>query len=151
MTPHTHVYLDYYQSHDPAEPLAIGRYTPLDKVYAFDPVPAVLTAGQARHILGAQCVLWSEYISSLEHLEYMAFPRALALAEVTWTPKECRDFTDFRQRLARHEARLMNLNVNFRPVAKLDQEHLFPSRKDIMAYLGPIEPSLDMPALKQNL
>jgi hexosaminidase len=145
MTPHTHVYLDYYQSHDPAEPLAIGRYTPLDKVYAFDPVPAVLTAEQARHLLGAQCMLWTEYISSMDHLEYMMFPRAIALAEVTWTPKERRDFADFRRRLATHEARLMNLKVNFRPVAKLDQEHLFPPRKDIMGSLGPIEPSLEMP------
>jgi hexosaminidase len=145
MTPHTYVYLDYYQSHDPAEPLAIGRYTPLDKVYAFDPVPVVLTAEQARHILGAQCVLWTEYISSMDHLEYMMFPRAIALAEVTWTAKEHRDFADFRRRLATHEARLMNLKVNFRPVGKLDQEHLFPPRKDIMASLGPIEPTLEMP------
>jgi hexosaminidase len=145
MTPHTYVYLDYYQSHDPAEPLAIGRYTLLDKVYAFDPVPAVLTAEQARHILGAQCMLWTEYISSMDHLEYMMFPRAIALAEVTWTPKERRDFADFRRRLATHEARLMNLKVNFRLVAKLDQEYLFPARKDIMASFGPIEPTLEMP------
>jgi hexosaminidase len=129
MSPHTHLYLDSYQSNDPAEPLAIGRYTPLKKVYDFDPVPDVLTTEQAGYILGAQCALWSEYIPTMEHLEYMAFPRAIALAEVTWTPKKQHDFHDFCRRLAVHEARLTALAVNFRPVAKLHQEHLFPSRE----------------------
>lgn len=122
------VYLDYYQSNDPAEPLAIGGYLPVDKVYAFDPIPAILTPEQAQHILGAQCNLWSEYVQTTEYLEYLLFPRAIALSEVVWTPKERLDFSDFRGRLAVHEARLASLNVNFRPVEKLDLEQMFPAR-----------------------
>jgi len=131
MTPTTHVYLDYYQSNDPSEPLAIGGYLPLQKVYTFDPIPDVLTAEQAQHVLGAQCNLWTEYVPTPEHLEYMTFPRAIALSELTWTPKEQLDFADFRARLALHEARLTNLAVKFRPVAKLDQEQTFPERPSI--------------------
>jgi len=129
MTPTSHVYLDYYQSNDPAEPLAIGGYLPVDKVYTFDPIPAVLTAEQAQHILGAQCNLWSEYVATTEHLEYMLFPRTIALAEVVWTPGERLDFSDFQERLAVHEDRLSSLNVNFRPIAKVDEEETFPARK----------------------
>lgn len=131
MTPTSSVYLDYYQSNDPAEPLAIGGYLPLDKVYAFDPVPAILTPEQARHILGAQCNLWSEYVPTTKHLEYLLFPRAIALSEVVWTPKERLEFSDFRGRLAAHEARLASLNVNFRPVEKVDQERMFPAREQL--------------------
>lgn len=129
MSPHTHLYLDSYQSNDPAEPIAIGRYVPLERVYGFDPIPGILAGEQASHILGAQCALWSEYISTVEHLEYMAFPRAIALAEVVWTAKKQHNFHDFRHRLALHEARLTTLSVNFRPVAKLHQEHTFPIRE----------------------
>ncbi|QBD74782.1 beta-N-acetylglucosaminidase [Ktedonosporobacter rubrisoli] len=128
MAPFTHVYFDYYQSNDPKEPLAIGGYTPLSKVYAFNPYPAELTAEELQHILGAQCTLWSEYIDSPSHLEYMAFPRAIAVAEVVWTPKERCDFTSFCQRLAVHEARLTHLEVNFRPIESLTHESTFPER-----------------------
>jgi hexosaminidase len=101
--------------------------TPIDKVYNFDPLPAELTQEQHQHILGAQGQLWSEYIRSTDHLEYMAFPRLIALAEVTWSPLAQRDFTSFRQRLASHETRLSHLNVAFRPIATWEQEqHLSP-------------------------
>ena len=129
MTPVSSAYLDQYQSNDPAEPLAIGGYLPLDKVYAFDPVPAALTAEQAQHVLGTQCNLWSEYIPTTSHLEYLLLPRALALAEVGWTPREQLVFSDFRARLALHEARLAALGVNFRPVRLLDHEPTFPARE----------------------
>jgi hexosaminidase len=129
MTPCAEVYLDYYQSNDPAEPLAIGGYIPLDKIYQFEPVPAELTPEQAEHILGAQGNLWSEYVTTPAHLEYMLFPRLLALAEVTWLARgQERDFADFRQRLSRHEERLSHLQVRFRPVASWEQEHTFPAR-----------------------
>ena len=126
MTPQSHVYFDHYQSNDPAEPLAIGGYTPLNRVYDFEPVPSELTSGQARHVLGAQGNLWSEYIPTTHHLEYMAFPRLIALAEVIWTAQELRDFASFRSRLAAHEARLAHLNVAFRPVASWERELSFP-------------------------
>ncbi|HZO76288.1 MAG TPA: family 20 glycosylhydrolase [Ktedonobacteraceae bacterium] len=91
----------------------------------------VARSEQEQHILGAQCNLWSEYVSTTQHLEYLLFPRAIALSEVVWTPKERLAFSDFRERLAMHEARLASLNVYFRPVAKLDQEPMFPAREQL--------------------
>jgi hexosaminidase len=145
MVPDTHVYLDSYQSNDPAEPLAIGRYIPLDVVYGYEPIPDTLTDEEARHVLGAQCAIWSEYIATAAHLEYMAFPRAIALAEVTWTPADRRDFADFRRRLAVHEARLAHLNVRYRPVATWELESTFPPRLDPYMGLGEEEPQLELP------
>jgi hexosaminidase len=118
MTPTDFVYLDYYQSKDPSEPLAIGGYLPVEKVYSFEPVPRELGAEEARRVLGAQGNLWTEYIATPEHLEYMAFPRLAALAEVTWTPKERRHFTDFRDRVRLQEQRWQAMGVNFRPTER---------------------------------
>ncbi|HET6644656.1 MAG TPA: beta-N-acetylhexosaminidase [Fimbriimonadales bacterium] len=116
MAPNTHTYFDYYQSRDRShEPKAIGGYLPLETVYAFEPVPAGLSAAEAAHILGAQGQLWTEYIAAPEHLEYMAYPRACALAEVVWSPKN-EDFADFSRRLQVHLKRLKDLDVNFRPL-----------------------------------
>jgi hexosaminidase len=129
MAPNDYVYLDHYQSNDPAEPLALGGYTPIDKIYGYDPIPTELPADLAHHILGAQCELWSEYIPTIEHMEYMTFPRAIALAEITWTPQSRRDFADFRQRLTIHEARLHHLQVNAWPLARWDKESTFPPRQ----------------------
>jgi hexosaminidase len=114
MATSAYTYLDHYQSKDKGEPLAIGDYLPLDTVYSFDPVPRDLTELEARHILGAQGQLWTEYISDQSQLEYMAFPRLIALAEVTWTPTENRVYRDFWERLKFHEQRLRQLQVNFK-------------------------------------
>jgi len=115
MAPGSHTYFDHYQSTDTTrEPLAIGGLLPLDTVYAFEPVPAELTADEARHVLGAQGQVWTEYIPDPKRVEYMAFPRACALAEVLWTPREERDYADFQRRLATHVARLAVLDVNYR-------------------------------------
>ncbi|MDR3118004.1 MAG: beta-N-acetylhexosaminidase [Mediterranea sp.] len=109
MTPNTHCYFDYYQStHKEEEPLAIGGHLPLEKVYALEPT-ASLTEEQAKHILGAQANLWTEYIPSTEHLEYMALPRMAALAEVQWTMPEKKDYTDFTLRLL-HLTKLYKAN-----------------------------------------
>lgn len=117
MSPASHVYLDYYQSRDrAAEPLAADAFLPLDSVYAFEPVPAELTAAEARHVLGAQANLWTEYVPTPRQAEYMAYPRLSALAEVVWTPRAARDFADFRRRLAAHERRLDALDVHYRPL-----------------------------------
>ena len=112
MTPTAHCYLDYYQSDHPEEPLAIGGFLPLEKVYALEPVPAELSAEEAKHVLGAQVNLWTEYIPSAKHLEYMAFPRLSALAEVVWSPKANRDFEDFSRRVVSHLKRLENMDIN---------------------------------------
>ncbi len=115
MTPGAYTYFDHYQSQDTVtEPLAIGGFLPLDSVYAYEPVPPTLTAGEARHVLGAQGQLWTEYLPDPKRVEYMAFPRLAALAEVLWTPREERDYADFNGRLARHLERLAILDVSFR-------------------------------------
>jgi hexosaminidase len=117
MTPTSNTYFDYYQSRDPAtEPPAIGGFLPLDTVYAFEPVPPALAPAEAAHILGAQGQIWTEYQKTPKNVEYMVFPRLLALAEVVWTPRARKDFTDFRARLNTHLVRLGILDVNFRPL-----------------------------------
>lgn len=118
MAPTSHCYLDFYQV-DPKthkEPDAIGGLTPLDKVYGFEPVPAELSADEAKHILGTQGNLWSEYILNYKHVEYMAFPRLCALSEVAWSPKSVRDWNGFSRRLPTNLDRLTAMNVNFRPL-----------------------------------
>lgn len=99
MTPTQYAYLDYYQKEPEGEPLSIGGYVPLEKVYSFDPVPSELTAEEGKYILGFQGNLWTEYIADQEHLEYMAFPRAFAIAETGWSPMLKKDFEDFLARL----------------------------------------------------
>ncbi|HEY2164831.1 MAG TPA: beta-N-acetylhexosaminidase [Gemmatimonadaceae bacterium] len=116
MTPGDYTYFDHYQSRSTAtEPLAIGGFLPLDSVYAYEPVPAELEPQFASHILGAQGQVWTEYVEGPKNVEYMAFPREAALAEVLWTPKARRDFTDFSARLPAEFARLQALDVNYRP------------------------------------
>ena len=115
MAPGSHTYFDHYQSRDKAkEPLAIGGFTPIDSVYAFEPVPPQLTADEAKHVLGAQAQLWAEYMPNAKHVEYMAYPRMVALSEVLWSAKVRRDFANFKSRLPTHLARLDALDVNYR-------------------------------------
>jgi hexosaminidase len=115
MTPNDDLYLDHYQSEDTAsEPRAIGGFLSLKHVYLYEPVPKDLPAQFDAHILGAQGNLWTEYVESLPYVEYMAFPRLCALAEVTWSPKSARDWDDFQNRLQTHVRRLDELGVNYR-------------------------------------
>jgi hexosaminidase len=114
MTPTSHAYFDYYQDDPAYEPLAIGGLTPLEKVYAFEPIPAELTLEEAPHVLGAQGNLWTEYIKTTDYVEYMALPRMLALAEVVWSPKELRDWAGFAARLPAQLRRLDALDVSYR-------------------------------------
>jgi hexosaminidase len=114
MTPNGTFYLDHYQSEPAGEPLAIGGLSKIDKVYAYDPVPDDFTPAMARRVIGAQANVWTEYIRTPQHVEYMAFPRVLAVAEVVWSPKQRRDFSSFTLRLPAHIALLQSLNVNVR-------------------------------------
>jgi len=115
MAPESHTYFDYYQAKG-AEPQAIGGFTPLEKVYAYEPMPAGLAPAQQAHVLGAQGQLWTEYIESPAKAEYMAWPRLAALAEVVWSPKTARDFPGFQTRLKTHLKRLDALSVQYRPL-----------------------------------
>lgn len=117
LAPTEFTYFDYYQSDTrDREPLAIGGLLPLDKVYTWEPVPAALEPAHHHHILGVQGQLWTEYLAGPKAVEYMAFPRMSALAEVAWTPAAARRLDDFRARLAPHLARLAVLDVGFRPL-----------------------------------
>lgn len=114
MTPTSFCYLDYYQADSTVrQPRAIGGYLPLQKVYSYDPTPENFTPEQAKYITGVQGNLWTEYVKTPEHAEYMLFPRAIALAEVAWSPKGKRDFVDFQSRLKIHFKRLDYLKVNY--------------------------------------
>lgn len=112
MSPGSHCYFDHYQGDPANEPLAIGGYTTVQKVYSYEPIPAELKPEEHKYILGAQGNVWTEYILTPEHVEYMAVPRMLALAEVLWTPKEKRDEKDFIRRLEEEFPRLEAKGVN---------------------------------------
>jgi hexosaminidase len=115
MSPLADCYFDKYQSKDHStEPHAIGGFLPLTQVYAFEPIPAKLGPEYQKHILGAQANLWTEYIGSFKHFQYMTFPRLCALAEVVWSPKASRDFDDFNRRLQTQYATFDRLGINYR-------------------------------------
>ncbi|HRY31697.1 MAG TPA: family 20 glycosylhydrolase [Bacteroidales bacterium] len=113
MTPGSHCYLDHYQADPAYEPLAIGGFTPLKKVYGFEPVPEALQPEEQQHILGAQANLWTEYIDKGDHVIYMAYPRAIALAEVNWSPSDSRNWDDFTGRLGHHFKLLDRKNIPY--------------------------------------
>lgn len=113
MTPGNWCYFDHYQDTSKTEPMAIGGLTPVREVYTYEPLPAQLAADETQYILGAQANLWTEYILSSQQAEYMVYPRACALAEVVWSPKEKHDYLDFLQRMETHLKRLKNWNVNY--------------------------------------
>ncbi len=114
MTPTDFVYFDYGQGDPAHEPLNIGSYVPLEKVYSFEPVPPELTFEEAKYVIGGQANIWTEYMKTASHVEYMAFPRMLALSEVLWSKKEDRDFADFQRRLNAILPRLDKQGVNYR-------------------------------------
>jgi hexosaminidase len=117
MAPQSHVYFDHYQSADQSqEPLAIGGFSSLEKVYGYEPIPAELSGQEADHVLGSQAQMWTEYVPNSNHAEYMLFPRLCALCEVLWTPTNRKDFAGFSNRLPVHLERLRSKNVNFRPL-----------------------------------
>lgn len=112
MTPGNYMYLDFYQADPKTQPYAIGGYTPIKKVYSYNPVPAdSLTAEECQHILGVQANTWTEYIQTPEYLEYMMFPRALAVAEIGWTPQELRTWEDFKPRMNAHISKLQGMGI----------------------------------------
>ena len=113
MTPTSHCYFDYYQSENDTEPLAIGGFLPLEKVYYFNPIPDGLSSEDSKFVLGAQGNVWTEYMKDEKQVEYMAFPRAIALSEVLWTSEEHRNYQDFVKRLEHFQKRLHALDINY--------------------------------------
>jgi len=102
MTPGNPVYLDHYQGDPASEPVGIGGFNPLKRVYDYEPIPKELNGEQAKHVLGAQANLWTEYIPTTQHVEYMVLPRMLALSEVVWSAKESKNWNGFNERLQQH-------------------------------------------------
>ncbi len=139
MTPTSHCYLDYYQSDHPDEPLAIGGFLPLEKVYGYEPIPAELSEEEAKYVLGTQVNLWTEYIPTREKLDYMLFPRLCASAEVGWT--EERDFSGFVQRLIPHMTRLEEMGIQ-------PANHLYDIKSSISGGSGIVQ--VDLQALAKD-
>lgn len=108
-----HYYLDHYQSLSPSEPLAIGGYTLLREVYAFEPLPDSIAPSMSEHILGIQANLWTEYVKDFSHLGYMLFPRALALAERAWTTPDRIDLHRFADAVIAHLYFLRRMGVPY--------------------------------------
>ncbi len=120
MAPYQYTYFDYYQSEDFAsEPLAFPELLTLSAVYGYEPIPADMPLEHQRHVLGAQCQLWTEYMPHTKQVEYMAFPRLSALSEVTWASRANKDYAGFLDRLPRHLVRLDALRVRYRPMVCL--------------------------------
>lgn len=121
MTPGSHCYFDFYQQDPTTQPEAIGGYLPLEKVYSYEPIPSELESEKKYHVLGAQANLWTEYIPTDEHRDYMIFPRIIALSEVLWSEPDQKNWKDFLSRLNKHYGLLQAKNVNYcRPSYKVD-------------------------------
>jgi hexosaminidase len=113
MSPGSHCYFDHYQGKNRDEPLAIGGHTSLEKVYHYQPIPKELAKDKQHYVLGAQGNLWTEYIPTWQQLEYMAFPRAIALSQVLWSENRPK-YEDFLWTLEqKHFPLLERKNVHF--------------------------------------
>ncbi|KRD05393.1 beta-N-acetylhexosaminidase [Flavobacterium sp. Root901] len=119
MTPESHCYFNFYQGPQNEEPLAFDGYTPLSKVYEFDPVVPEMSPVEANHVLGGQANLWAEHLSGPKDSEYMIFPRLAALSEVLWSSKESRNWNDFTTRLKPLLSRYDYLGINYAKSAYL--------------------------------
>ncbi|MFZ1749873.1 MAG: family 20 glycosylhydrolase, partial [Saprospiraceae bacterium] len=122
MTPGTHCYFDHYQSESPTEPLAISGYTPVEKVYHWNPIPKELDANYHKYILGGQANLWTEYISSYSKVEYMVYARGIAMAEALWSRDK--NYPLFVSRLESHTNWWKNKGANI-------ANHIYELKPDI--------------------
>lgn len=113
MTPGNWCYLDHYQGDYSVEPVAIGGYTTLEESYGYEPVPAKLSADKAKHVLGTQGNVWTEYMYTPEIVEYRVYPRIIALAEVNWTAKKDKNFHSFLERLNNLHPRMDLHHINY--------------------------------------
>lgn len=115
MTPNPICYFDHYQANEANEPLAIGGLTTVDEVYGYNPVPIELSSNEQKYIIGVQANLWTEYIATKEHAEYMLFPRLCALSEIAWTFTENKNYENFKRRLVNHKNTLELFDLNYKP------------------------------------
>ena len=113
MTPGSYCYFDHYQGDPQTEPNAFGGFTPLDKVYSYNPIPAELNSEQSKFILGVQANLWTEYILDFKQVQYMIFPRLFALSEVAWGTSKPDNYKEFESRVMNHFKYLDKMGVNY--------------------------------------
>lgn len=117
LTPGGYCYFDAYQKNPATEPEAIGGYLPIQKVYSYNPVPDSLSQAEADLIMGVQANLWTEYISTESHVEYMIYPRLLALSEVAWSEPGNKSWNDFKLKLNKHIDLLKAKDINASPLS----------------------------------
>lgn len=113
MTPVSHMYFDYYQGNPQSEPLAFSAEIRLDQAYSFNPIPTALNQEEAKHILGPQANMWTEYIPNFRHVQYMLFPRLFALSEVAWGTSQYKSYTAFEKRVIEHMGFLKKKDINY--------------------------------------
>jgi hexosaminidase len=130
MTPEPYLYLNWSQTRN-EDSVSFGRYTPLEKVYNYEPVPNELSSQQAKLILGAQGNLWTEYIKNTSILEYNLFPRMSALSELVWSPKERKDYADFEKRLEKQFARYALWGANYSKAYFEIQSTISPTKSNV--------------------
>ena len=112
MSPNANLYFDHYQSKKTGEPVAIGGFTPIEEVYNYNPVPKELSSDEKKYIIGAQANVWTEYMKTSDQVEYMVFPRILALSEVLWSTNKT-NFKEFKSRAQKYFKRLDKLEINY--------------------------------------
>ena len=113
MTPGAYCYFDHYQGDPQSEPNAFGGFTPLDKVYSYNPIPSELTPEQGKYIMGVQANLWTEYIDNFKQVQYMIFPRLMALSEVGWGTSDPENYKNFENRVISQFKVLDKMGVNY--------------------------------------
>lgn len=113
LTPGSPMYFDHYQGDPKNEPVGFGGFNPLEKVYQFNPLPKELASGEQKFIWGTQANLWTEYINDFKHVEYMLFPRLMALSEVAWGTSQPEKYNDFQQRVFENLKTLDKIGVNY--------------------------------------
>lgn len=113
MTPNDFVYLDHYQGAVEVEPISIGGYTTLEETYSYEPVPEGIAEDKQKHVIGSQGNVWTEYMYTGDIVEYRTYPRMLAIAEYTWTPKNMKNYPDFARRINNAYVRMDMHNINY--------------------------------------
>lgn len=114
MTPNTYLYLDYYQGHTTTEPLNAGNFLPLKTVYKYEPLPPSLNMEERRHIKGVQANIWTEFMPDQEMVNYMTWPRALAVSEIAWSQPGKKNLSRFLKKLPAELARMNYAGIPFR-------------------------------------
>ncbi|MCB0777583.1 MAG: beta-N-acetylhexosaminidase, partial [Chitinophagaceae bacterium] len=145
MTPGNPLYFDHTQSEN-EDSVTIGGYNPIEKVYAYEPIPKELTEAEGKYILGAQANVWAEYIGNEKKVEYMIFPRMAALSEILWTPKEKRNWDSFEKRLPEQMKRYENWGANYSK-AYFDLKATVLPTDDYNGVLWKVETKFDVPII----